>query len=151
MISPKSCFLSHIRCARYYNPFTMLPKVVVFYRTSVAQGTHNPFIISSKSCFLSYMRCAMYQQVMYYFSKVMFFNVHPLRKIRAANVLFYQSRVFYRTSFALGCAGLLYAAMGWGRLLRAAPGCFGRLLAVLRCAKPPWVALRAALGAAWKK
>ena len=57
---------------------------------------------------------------MYYFIKVVF---------------------FYRTSVALGCAGLLYAAMGWGRLLRAAPGCFGPLLAVLRCAKPLWVAL----------
>ena len=71
----------------------------------------------------------------------MFFIAHPLRKIRAANVLFYQNRVFYRTSVALGCAGLLYAAMGWGGLLRAALGCFGPLLAVLRCAKPLWVAL----------
>ena len=79
---------------------------------------------------------------MYYFiNKVVFFIIHPLRKIRAANVLFYQSRVFYRTSVALGCAGLLYAAMGWGGLLRAALGCFGPLLAVLRCAKPLWVAL----------
>ena len=69
------------------------------------------------------------------------FIAHPLRKIRAANVLFYQSRVFYRTSVALGCAGLLYAAMGWGRLLRAAPGCFGPLLVVLGCAKLLWVVL----------
>ena len=71
----------------------------------------------------------------------MSFIVHPSRKIISANLLFVQSRVFYRTSVALSCAGLLDAAMGWGGLLRVAPGCFGPLLAVLGCAKPLWVAL----------
>ena len=71
----------------------------------------------------------------------MFFIAHPLRKVLQPFYYVAQSRVFYRTSVALGCAGLLYAAMGWGRLLRAAPGCFGPLLVVLRCAKPLWVAL----------
>ena len=71
-----------------------------------------------------------------YFSKVVFFIVHPLRKIWTANLLFVQNRAFYRASVALGCAGLVYAAMGWGGLLRLAPG-----WGAPGCFKPLWVAL----------